>query len=256
MTAEAAARYFDKRAVNQILASLPPGIDQRRLDLLPRVLNHWSFSDLSEYLSRESRPRVRRRYEQLTTIGKCANNLRKALGALDQRGQSWIALEMVREGGDRFSIMQGETLRQMEEWHRLESEKLAEIDERLRLEIDFLMKLEAATKRIVAQDKQGPGQPRNVRAYLVMMDLAAIFEWLTGKKATGAVDRSTNDETGPFWDFAAAVWPLVLGNGCDGLRAAMKNWEKLTSKFDEKSQFMRNIALRHPAWGIYDVLQA
>jgi len=187
--AEAAAPYFDERAIDQILASLPPGIDQRRLDLLPSLLNHWSVTDLREHLSREGPPILRRRYNQLTRIENCANNLREALGALDQCGRSWIALEMAREGGDRFSIVGGETLRQMQERHRLESEKLAEIDERLRLEDDFLLKLGTATQRLVEQDKQGPGQPRNVCAYLVMMDLAAIFEWLTGSEATRVVDR-------------------------------------------------------------------
>src|SRR5262249_20406237 len=170
------------------------------------------------------------RCEPLKKVRERAKHLRQASIALDQSGWDWIAQEMVREGGGRFFSMEGETPAQMEEWHRLQHETLAEMKERLRLEDDFLIKLEAATQRTVAQDKQGPGQPRNVSAYLVMMDLAAIFEWLTGKKATRVVDRITNDETGPFWDFAAAVWPLVFGNGCHGLRAAMKNWAELTSE--------------------------
>jgi len=56
----AAAPHFDERA-EQIRASLPRGIDQRRLDLLPRVLNHWSVTDLLEHLSREDRATVRKR---------------------------------------------------------------------------------------------------------------------------------------------------------------------------------------------------
>ena len=250
MTAEADAPYFDKRAVDQILASLPPGIDPRRLDLLPRLLNHWSFSDLREHLSREPRATVRRRYDQLTKTRKCANDLRDALGALDQHGRSWIALEMAREGGDRFSIVEGETLAQMQEWHRLQSEKLAEIDERLGLEDDFLLKLGTAIQRLVEQGKQGAGHPRNVRAYLVMLDLAAIFEWLTDRKATRVVDRDHGNETGPFWHFAAAVWPLVFGHGCDGLKSAMKNWEALRLMHNENSPFMLNV-LRHPEWGVF-----
>jgi hypothetical protein len=253
MTAEAAVPYFDKRAVDQILASLPPGIGQRRLDLLPRVLKHWSVTYLHEHLSRERPPILRRRYNQLTRIENCANNLRKALGALDQRGRSWIALEMAREGGDRFSIVEGETLRQMEEWHRLESEKLAEINERLTLEDDFLLKLGTATQRLVEEDKQGPGQPANVPAYLVMMDLAAIFEWLTGREATRVVDRIDKHETGHFWNFAAAVWPLVFGHGRKGLSAAMKNWEALRLKHNENSPFKLNV-LRHLEWGVFTLV--
>jgi hypothetical protein len=40
MTVENTTPQFDERAVEQIRASLPKGIDQRRLDL-PRVLNEW-----------------------------------------------------------------------------------------------------------------------------------------------------------------------------------------------------------------------
>jgi len=112
------------------------------------------------------------------------------------------------------------------------------------------MKLEAAIQRLVEEDKQGKGQPRNVRAYLVMLDLAAIFEWLTDRKATRQVDRITNDETGHFWNFAAAVWPLVFGHGCDGLKSAMKNWKALRLKHNENSPFMLNV-LRHLEWGVF-----
>ena len=257
MKVGAAIPYFDKRAVEQVRASLPKDISQWRLERLPLILNLWRFGDLREHLSRESRATLGRRYEQIKKVGERAKHLRQASIALDQSGWDWIAQEMVREGGDRFFSMEGETPAQMEEWHRLQHETLAEMKERLRLEDDFLMKLEAATQRIVVQDKQGPGQPRNVSAYLVMMDLAAVFEWLTGKKATRVVDRITNDETGSFWDFAAAVWPLVFGNGCHGLRAAMKNWAELTSELEEKSQLMQNIALAldQPEWGIFDALR-
>src|SRR5262245_49548012 len=85
MMLENTTPHFDERAVEQIRASLPKGIDQRRLDLLPRVLNEWSRTDFREHLSRESRATVRERYDRLTKIGKCANDLRQALEATDQR---------------------------------------------------------------------------------------------------------------------------------------------------------------------------
>ena len=47
------APIFNECAVKQICASLPKGIDQRRLGLLPLVLNEWSRTDLREHLSRE-----------------------------------------------------------------------------------------------------------------------------------------------------------------------------------------------------------
>ncbi len=138
---QAAAPYFDERAVEQIRASLSTGIDQWRLDLLPRVLNHWSFSDLSEHLSQENRATLSRRYDQLTKIGQCANNLREALGAIDQRGISWIAQEITCENGN---ILSGS------------HEKFTEMTERLKDEGDFLRKLAAATVRLIDELDEVP----------------------------------------------------------------------------------------------------
>jgi hypothetical protein len=70
-------------------------------------------------------------------------------------------------------------------------ERVAEMKERLKDEDDFLRKLAAATARLIDElDESLSGRrPRNIRAYLVMMDLVAIFEWLTGRKATREGDR-------------------------------------------------------------------
>jgi hypothetical protein len=238
MMVENTTPHFDERAVEQIRASLPKGIDQRRLDLLPRILNEWSRTDLREHLSRESRATVRERYDQLSKIGTRANDLRQALEAIDQRGKSWIAQEIGREEGTPlFSVSR---------------ERVAEMKERLKEEDDFLRKLAAATARLIDEldESLGGRRPRNIRAYLVMMDLAAIFELLTGRKATREVDRDFGKDTGPFWDFAAAVWPHVFGKGRYGLSAAMKNWEK--KKRHPRyggSPFIRNMAMRHHEMG-------
>lgn len=230
---------FDERAIEQIRASLPKGIDQRRLDLLPRVLNEWSRTALREHLSREPRKIVRKRYKQIKKIGEYANDLWQVLEAIDQRGMSWIAQEIGREEGTPlFSVSR---------------ERVAEMKERLKDEGDFLRKLAAAKARLIDElDKSlsGGGRPRNIRAYLVMMDIAAIFEWLTDGKATREVDRDNHKETGPFWNFALAVWPYVFGKGRYGLSSAMKNWETWHAR--EKSQLIRNIAMGHPTWGIFN----
>ena len=234
---QAAAPYFDERAVEQIRASLPTGIDHWRLDLLQKVLNQWSFSDLSEHLAQESPATVHRRYDQLTKIGKCAKNLQEVLGAIDQRGISWIALEITRENGS--TLFSGS------------HEKFTEMTCRLKDEVDFLRKLAAATLTLSEEDKRGPGQPRNVCAYLVMKDLAAIFEWLTGRKAARGVDRIDHTETGPFWRFAESVWQVVFGT-TRGLKAAMKNWAEAGKLYHRHSSFLLNLPLRRPEWGIFE----
>jgi hypothetical protein len=232
------APKFNERAVKQIRASLPKGIDQRRLDLLPRILSEWSRTDLREHLSRDTPAASRKRFAQLTKVGKCATHLRQAFEALDQRGWVWIAQEIGREDGrPPFSVSH---------------ERVAEMKERLKQEDEFLKKIEAATLRHLEEDKRGPGQPPNIRAYLVMQDIAAIFEWLTDRKASREVDRSEGKETGQFWRFAAAVWPHVFGKGCYGLPAAMKTWAALHSRHGE-SQFINNASRWVP--GMADIQQ-
>lgn len=223
MTLENTTPQFDERAVEQIRASLPKGIDERRLNLL---LDEWSRTDLREHLSRDTPAATRKRFAQLTKVGKCATHLRQALEALDQRGWAWTAQEMGREDGrPLFSVSH---------------ERVAEMKERLKQGYEFLKMIEAASLKLLEEDARGPGQPRNIRAYLVMKDLAAIFEWLTGRKAARGVDRTDHTETGPFFRFAQSIWPVVFGNA-HGLKAAMKNFVEARKLYQEHSPFLYNV---------------
>jgi len=56
----------------------------------------------------------------------------------------------------------------------------------------------------------------------VIKDIAAIFEWATGAPAGRSVDRVTHEETGPFRQFAEAIWPVIFHNADVGLANAMK----------------------------------
>ena len=236
MTMAGIASPFSEHAVELIKASLPGGIDQRRLDLLPLILNEWSRTDLREHLSRDTPAASRKRFAQLTNVGKYATHLRQALEAIDQPGKSWIAYEIGREeGSPPFSVSR---------------ERHAEMKERLRQEDDFLRKFAAATLTLIEEDKRGRGQPRNIRAYLVMLDLAAIFELLTDRKAARGIDRTYHTETGPFWRFAESVWQVVFGT-TRGLKAAMKNWAEARKLYHEHSSFLLNLPLRRPGWGIF-----
>jgi hypothetical protein len=95
------------------------------------------------------------------------------------------------------------------------------------------------------------GQPRNLGAHFVLRDAAAIFEWYSGMKAARRVDRIGSNETGPFFRFASALWPVIFGQGTAGLPAAMKTWHHWRVR-GERSAVMANMALRHPTWGIFD----
>ena len=83
------------------------------------------------------------------------------------------------------------------------------------------------------------------------MDLAAIFEWLTGRKAARGVDRTDHTETGPFWRFAESVWQVAFDT-TRGLKAAMKNFVEARKLYQERSPFLSNLAFNHPTWGIFE----
>ena len=95
--------------------------------------------------------------------------------------------------------------------------------------------------------KPGKGQPRNDNAQLVLQDLAALFEYVTGLRASRLVDRDTREESGHFLNFARAVWPVVFGNGDFGLSSQHREWADDGSK---SSMVISGIALRRPEWGI------
>jgi hypothetical protein len=213
--------------VDQIIQSLPNGIAQKRLKLLPKILREWSRTELPRHLSLESLKIIRDRGKKVEVFEKHARALLQAFNALDDSGLR------------RIKARSELTLNELEALH------------------DFLTRL--ARARPHAVQKSGRGNPRNYIAYLVILDIAAIFEWLTKTKATREVDRYGKGDIGPFWKFAKAIWPLVFGKGKYGLSSAIKNWASVrsagkhrSSEVDEKSALIANIAMRHSSWGLFD----
>jgi hypothetical protein len=121
--------------------------------------------------------------------------------------------------------------------------------QRINDESAFLAKLAAAAP---AAWRRGRGRPRNITAYFVMNDIAAIYEWVTKMEATREVDRVSNKDSGPFWQFATTIWCVVFG-GTTGLSAAMKNWAGYRRKYGERSALMANLAIRNRAWRLFEM---
>jgi hypothetical protein len=197
---------FTDKGVHQIAKALRVEANLHRLSLLPRVLHEWAEVYLTEYASVETSrafaPIEAARYKR---IAGGAKELKHAIDAVIEAGdQSLIAFELGRAGR---SIPNRER-------HEHFSQKLMEHRQ-------FLDDLQAAVESLQGKLKKGPGQPRNIFAYLVILDLAAIFEWLTGRTAEREVDRMEGRETGAFYHFCAAVWPLVFNSETRGLPAAI-----------------------------------
>ncbi len=227
---------FTTLDVERIVACLPDAIDGRRRELLPLILRDWSCTDLRKHFSREPREIIRNRIKQLKAVGNRAAQLLPAMEAVDERGRIRIAIFIALADGEGHALFEL-------------YDELAVLTRRLDEERAFLTSLAAAAPK--AGGKARRGRPRNTLAYLVMLDAAAIFEWLTEKRAARGVHRSYGCETGPFWRFVAALWPVVFGKGGHGLTAAVKNWDAARRRHKEESGLIANIAARHPTWGIF-----
>jgi hypothetical protein len=96
--------------------------------------------------------------------------------------------------------------------------------------------------------KRSVDQRQNIPAYRTMLDIAAIFEWLTNTKAIRRVERGTDS----FGDFSRSIWPVIFEKGDDGLESALKNWAKGTRDYGDGSALIVNIAWRYPTWGVFE----
>jgi hypothetical protein len=237
-----ATPVFTDRDVGLIVKSLPNEVCPRRLELLPRVLCEWSRNELREHLSRESAAAVKKRAKRMKVLTDHAHGLLQELEALDDRDRAAIAIEMPRAGGDLWP--------KMRRHHRRETSEMLGMIQRIKEERDFLTKLIAAAP--AAWKRAGRGRPRNIKAYLVIKDAAAIFEWLTKMEATRQVNSSNHEETGPFWKFLTAIWPVIFGQGDDGLPAAIKKWADYREKYREGCALIANINFRHPEWRLFE----
>ena len=224
------------RVAGDLERSLAQPISKRNRDLLPKILQEWARTDLRDYLSREPRTTTLERIKKLESVRDSAEDLRKALRAIEGDNKTALIAQLLMTRGRR-----PHELRQAEL-----SEKSVELDQHFR----FLAELCA----IEPKDfwKKGPGRPRNLTAYFVLQDAAAIYEWVAGKEASREIDRNVGAEISPFFRFGSVLWPVIFENGLKGLKAAMKNWASGRKKYGERSPLISNIALRHREWGLFE----
>ena len=225
-----------ERVAEALVCILPKPLPQHRCRLLPRILQEWSRTDLRQHMSREPPAIIRERIKRLEKVKASARQLSGALNKLDKRDQTIILMKMIiAEGKDPWGVS---------------PTAFSDRQAQLRQEVDYLAKLGAITPKQGLQ--LSSGRPRNVAAYKVLQDAAAIFEWLTDTEATREVDRDEGTETGPFFQFASILWSAVFRKGVAGLPAAMKNWAAGRSKYDDASALIGNIALRYPHWRVFE----
>ncbi len=232
---------FNERDLSLITLALPADCDPHRLELLPRILAEWGRTDLPEHLKLEPPSESASRNSRLATVAKKAEALVKALEALTPFDQSFIASEL---GGN------------LKEPKRRPFSKAA-----FQQNLSNVAGMSAAIKELSrgasgAIIKNSRGQPRNIRSHLVLRDIVAIYEYLSGRKASriiteGETDGEKAHDIGPFWKFSFAIWPVVFGNAEYGLSSAIKVWSENPYRPAESSALLANIDMRHPEWGIF-----
>jgi hypothetical protein len=230
-TGDATPRFSD-RDVSLIDKSLPATVISRRRELLPQILRDWSSNDLHSHMKFQRRPSLERR-EKMERIRDCAHALVQALDETDELDVWGLADMMVREANETSSAgIAGRA-------------EFIVLNQRITETVDLLNNLGKAADQTW---KYNSGRPRNTAGDLVLMDIIAIFEWLTDTEVTRPSDQKIDAETDAFWRFATAIWPVVFGDGERGLYSSIKNWSQ--NQHGDESVLMFNINMRHPEWGL------
>ncbi len=218
-----------------IMAALPPpyGSDPEIVNRLKYIFEDWCQIDLPEHrFATEKSALLPETLKRLENVSDSAKAMIAALDAAKDEGdQDFVEFEIIKARG-KITVRA--------EWEAAAAEISA-----MR---KTLVAVEAAAADSLAKLRPRKGRPMNAFGYLLLLDLAAIFEWVTGKKATRRVDRMTHEETGPFYEFARIVWPMVTSNGSDGFIAAWRNWADFSRKYRERSPIIANFKLRCRAY--------
>jgi hypothetical protein len=225
-------------------------VDKRKEDLLPLIFAEWARVELTSYFQQPPPKETRAEQKQLQKLAAVANELAQLISDLSpdiryavagRQIGGFVALE---PGSSVFVPRDGTTHAQ-----------LLEADGHLAEERDRLRDIAAAAAETAAVWKPLPLRPSTTLRYLVLRDLAALFEYATGETASRKIlvdpHEDAGSEYGPFFALTCAIWPVVFGS-LHGLGFALQWWAKTRAKYGERSRIITSISLRHPEWRIFE----
>ena len=224
------------------MAALPGCTDDRKRQLVPMILAEWGRIDIGEYLSLPLSQQVRAEHGALEKVASCANKLARALSSLGPGSRSAVAYHLSKGKVGAETAL---------EWYY----GIRDTDRRLGEMPARLDRLSAAVTATAVE--WGSPRPRRGSAihYLILKDLAAIFEFATeqwsGRRVHTDAHVDAGQDYGPFWHFANTIWPMVFGS-TNGLSYAVKFWAKARERHGEGSAVIANMDLRHPEWRIFE----
>ena len=204
--------------------------EQKKLERLGDILSEWAKHEVPRWANfYPNKAVVQKQLKIIKRLIRQTEGLRDALENFEEfDGTSRLVLNLI----------EGHTGDDYDREKALQTRRLAE--QRV-----FLRDVQTAAKAIESGFKAVKDQRRNLTAYLLLMDMAAIFKWLTGQAAT----RGSNDRPSPFDNFVGVLWSVIYRE-VQGMEAALKNWAKYATKFEERSAVVANINFRHPDWGL------
>jgi hypothetical protein len=151
---------FTDRHITLIAKAPSVETNPHRLNLLPRILREWAEVDLMEHAYLQaSGASASGQAARCQRVARSAKELLSAIEAIEADDPGLIASQMGR--ADESIPLR---------------ERYAHFTRKLIEHRDFLNRLQAAGQSLSNQLTRGPGHPRNVLAYLVLRDIAAIFE--------------------------------------------------------------------------------
>lgn len=231
---------FSGEAIDAIAAALPSSTDPSRSALLPNILRAWAEEDLHEHLSRGGRAATRQRENRLRSVGAQSRKLIEAIEALDYSSAFEIALgpQMRRAGTSlwRTDITAAQQRR----------------DSAVSWLIDLADIFDGSESD--SADEEKPERPPDKRTlyYLLILDLAAVFQLVSGEEPTRRVDPASGKTYGPFADFVAAVWVQIFRNK-RGLDYPVRVWADETARQRKKAEAAVNEAIRSISHDLSDV---
>ena len=233
---------FTADQIHTLIAALPSHIAKRKRTVLRLMLDEWGRIDLEEHLKRSTPKQTRARKNAMHLVAKRAEEFAGALASLDRTSRFAVATRLLEleTGADFWSSPR---------------ERVREVEHRLADEPQKLRRLAEAAESEATRWQPLPLRHDSLIRYLLLQDLAAIFEYATSERAERQVRGKDHFEAGkdygPFWNFASAAWTIVFGS-TDGLSAAIRRWTEGRAKYGEISAVVENAHLRHPEWRILE----
>jgi hypothetical protein len=217
---------FTERVISLIKKQIPGDVPTRKIERLPRILRAWAngpISSLAEPTAGASADKCQR----LKKLEKAAAAFGDALGEA-------MAVGDILQVCQILFVFPGVCTADAEDLQK-QAFQIAEL-------------AGAAAARRTSR-----GRPPNTAADIVIADIAAIFEWLTGRAAARLICPVNHEPVGEFFAFAGAIWPVIFALGDSGLDEAMKRLaRKRRDGTQSESTVLANIAALHPQWEIFD----